>query len=71
MSPELSPSTRGQIVGMVKAGVSQRKVADELGISKGTVYNTMRRERLHNTQASLPKSGRPSKMDERDHRRLA
>jgi hypothetical protein len=71
MALELSPSIRGQIVGMVKAGVAQRSVAGCLGISKGAVWRALRRENIHHSQESLPRNRPPPKLDSRDHRRLA
>ena len=71
MSLESSPRKRVRILGMLEAGLSQRVVAIRLGVSKGAIYRTLQREKLHSSQCSLPRSGRPVAMDTRDHRRLA
>ncbi|KAG7571232.1 hypothetical protein FFLO_00905 [Filobasidium floriforme] len=70
MSIELSPRKRGKLVGLVTAGLSHRKAASRLGVSKSAVWRTLRRENLHNTQNSLPRSGRPPMLGEREKRRL-
>jgi hypothetical protein len=71
MSFVTSPRKHGQILGMLEAGLSQRAVAIRLGVSKGAIYRTLQREKLHFSQCSLPRSGIPVAMDTRDHRRLA
>jgi hypothetical protein len=70
MSIELSPRKRGKLVELVMSGTSHRKAAAALGVSKSTVWQTMLRERTHNTQNSLPRSGRPPLIDIRSKRRL-
>jgi transposase len=55
---------------MLEAGLSQRAVALRQGVSKGAKHRTLKREVLHSSQASLPRSGRPAALDARDHRRL-
>jgi hypothetical protein len=71
MSLELSPRKRGHILGLVEAGISHHAVVLRLGVSKSTIWRTLCREKLHSTQNSLPRSGRPVSMDSKDHRRLA
>lgn len=70
MSLELSPRKRGRILGMLEAGLSQRTVAARQQVSKGAIHRTLKRELLHSSQDSLPRSGRPAALDARDHRRL-
>jgi DNA invertase Pin-like site-specific DNA recombinase len=71
MSVPLSPSKRGDIIGLVESGLSQRAIAARLGIGKGTVYDAIKRQRLHGTQKTRPRSGRPKSLGPRDLRRLA
>lgn len=52
-------------------GKSYKEIAQKYNIAKGTVAYTMQRERLHNTQKSLPTGRRPHKMTERSKRWFA
>jgi hypothetical protein len=71
MAPLLSPRKRGKIVAHVLDGKTYKEIAQKYSIAKGTVAYTMQRERLHNTQKSLPTGRRPHKMTERSKRWLA
>jgi transposase len=71
MSHPLSPSKRGMIMGMLASGLSQRTIANRLGVSKGALYRATQRQRRYGSQQTRPRSGRPKAMDARDHRRLA
>jgi IS30 family transposase len=71
MSLELSLRKRGRILGILEAGLSQHAVALRLGVSKGAIFRTLKREAIHSSQSSLPRSGRPVALDARDHKRLA
>ncbi|KAF1945089.1 hypothetical protein EJ02DRAFT_67360 [Clathrospora elynae] len=57
---ELSIAMRALIISRLEEGVSQRKVADELGVPRSTIENTLRRWKKHNTLQSLPRIGWPS-----------
>jgi transposase len=56
---------------MLEAGLSQRAVAIGLGISKGAIYRTLHREKIHSSECSLSRNGRPVAVDAKDHRRSA
>ena len=68
MAPLLIPRKRGKIVAHVLDGKTYKEIAQKYNIAKGTVAYTMQRERLHNTQKSLPTGRRPHKMTERSKR---
>lgn len=59
MAKDLSEGVGGQVIGLIYEGCSQRQVAANVRLSKGTVQRTL--ERLKNTQfySSFPKPGRP------------
>jgi transposase len=67
---ELSPATRGRIVGKAEEGASQRKISHDLGIAKSTVADTTKHapERQHQHLKKRP--GRPTKWNARDERRI-
>jgi len=71
MAPLLSPRKRGKIVAHVLDGKTYKEIAQKYQIAKGTVAYTMQRERLHNSQKSLPTGRRPHKLTERSKRWLA
>jgi transposase len=56
---ELSEETCGQIVGMSRAGNSEREISKVFGIPKSTVHNILVRFRVTNTTSSAPQPGRP------------
>jgi hypothetical protein len=58
-------------VAHVLDGKTYKEIAQKYSIAKGTVAYTMQRERLHNTQKSLPTGRRPHKTTERSKRWLA
>ena len=57
---ELSKETRDQIIGISRAGNSERQISNILGIPKSTVHNTLVRFRTTNTTSSAPQSGCPN-----------
>ncbi len=61
---ELSKETRDQIIGISRAGNSERQISNILGIPKSTVHNTLVRFRTTNTTNSAPRSGRPNLINE-------
>ena len=71
MAPLLSLRKRGKIVAHVLDGKTEKEIAQKYSIAKGTVVYTMQRERLHDTQKSLPTGRRPYKMTERSKLWLA
>jgi len=58
---ELSKETRDQIIGISRAGNSERQISNILGIPKSTVHNTLVRFRTTNT---TNRSGRPNLINE-------
>ncbi|CAJ0902364.1 1941_t:CDS:2, partial [Entrophospora sp. SA101] len=56
---ELNEETRGQIVGIFRAGISEREISKVLGMPKST---------SHATTSSAPRSGRPKLIDEEKER---
>jgi hypothetical protein len=56
---------------MFECGQSQRAIAVRLGVSKGAIHDAIQRQRLHGTQQTRPRSGRPRALNPRDLRRLA
>jgi hypothetical protein len=58
-------------VAHVLDGKTYKEIAQKYSIAKGTVAYTRQRERLHNTQKSLPTGRRPHKMTERSKQWLA
>src|SRR5688572_28486286 len=65
---ELNEETRGQIVGMSRAGSSKREISKVLGIPKSTVHNILVRFRVTHTTSSAPRSGRPKLIGEKKER---
>ena len=70
MPVELTPTKRGEIVGMHQAGYNNHHIAQERGIARSTVQDTLRRWRESGTNYSLPRSGRPHALSDRDRRKL-
>jgi hypothetical protein len=71
MAPLLSPRKRGKLVAHVLDGKTYKEIAQRYQVAKGTIAYTMKRERLHNTQKSLPTGRRPHKLSERSLRWLS
>lgn len=55
---ELSENTRCIIIKQALGGKSHQKIAAEIGCSKSTVSDTVKRWRNHHTTTTLPRSGR-------------
>ena len=67
---ELEKSTKDMIVGMNIAGQSGLSIAAQLNLAPTTVKKVIRRYKLSSSTENCPRSGRPKKMTERDHRHL-
>ncbi|MBW0462508.1 hypothetical protein O181_002223 [Austropuccinia psidii MF-1] len=71
MPPQLDHQTRGSIVSMSKAGMSIRIISDKTGVPSSTVHDTIRKYRERGTVNSLPRPGRPRKLNDSDMRHLS
>ncbi|KAF3480414.1 uncharacterized protein GIQ15_05761 [Arthroderma uncinatum] len=67
---ELTPFTRGVILGQRKGGWSLRRISKALDIPVSTVQSTILKEDSRVDGESMPRSGRPTKLTERDIRML-
>jgi transposase len=67
-SPELSLSLRGRILMLHDLNYSYREISKILKVPKSTCYDTVRRDNLHHTCQSLPRSGRPHTINDRTRR---
>ncbi|KAI5302346.1 hypothetical protein KEM56_000771 [Ascosphaera pollenicola] len=65
---ELTPMERAGIMGAYKCGVPIRQIALKLGWSRTTVHDTIKKAGLRDNHASLARSGRPSKLTDRQKR---
>ena len=66
----LSPEARAAVCSSVAAGQSPTAVARAFKISRGTVYNTIKRFQQHNSFESRPRTGRPRSLSTREERYL-
>ncbi|MBW0530837.1 hypothetical protein O181_070552 [Austropuccinia psidii MF-1] len=69
--PYLDVETRGRLVGMRQAGLSFRAIAEWNNLPLTTVYNTFQKYEQIGTVTTQQKSGRPTKLTERDRRQLS
>ena len=67
---ELTPFERGEIVGLSKGGHSIRKISEILNIPKSTVHDVITKYNEENCTDTIPRSGRPPILSERDKRQL-
>lgn len=67
---ELSPATRGFIIGAISGGMTVKEVAAMKSLNQSTVRKTYKLRNQRPGQKSLPRSGRPDKLSVRDERRL-
>lgn len=67
---ELSPATRGYIIGAMDAGQSGVEVGRAIGVRPDTVRKTYRKREERPHQESKPRSGAPRKWNDRDERRI-
>lgn len=67
---EISEYLRLRIVELHKDGMGYKIISKTIGIHQSTVRNIIRKWRLFNTVATLPRSGRPSKLTPRAQRKM-
>ena len=67
---ELSLATRNQVIGMFRANMKKSAIAREMGLGVSTVHYIISNYLKYGSVNSAPRSGRPSKLGERDVRRL-
>jgi transposase len=65
---ELSSEARSAIIAKHEAGVSNKDLVAEFRCSDKTIYNTLKRWKLHNTTHSLDRTGRPEILTRREKR---
>ena len=68
--PKLTENIRNNIITLYQNNKSQRNIAVQLGISKTGVQHTIKRYQLHKSIEDLPRSGRPTIINEREARCL-
>ena len=68
--PETNPYTRGKIVGLYTAGLTQRQIVDLMDRSRDSVRGAIALEILNINSCSLPRLGRPKLYDNRDQRMM-
>jgi len=66
--PKICEYKRLQCVDLINKGLSQRKVADQLQISRGGVRNIMKKFKSSGIIADVPKTGRPRKLSVKKQR---
>uniref|UniRef100_W5NNH8 Transposase Tc1-like domain-containing protein n=1 Tax=Lepisosteus oculatus TaxID=7918 RepID=W5NNH8_LEPOC len=67
---DISPFTRGRVVGQSDCGHSERQIARSLGLANGTVHNIIVKYRQSNERAVNHRPGRPSMLTEGTKRAL-
>lgn len=65
-----SPHKRTRIVALHEAGLTHREIAAREGVAPGTVSGICKRYRDQDSAQSLPRSGRPRVLNERDVRHI-
>lgn len=67
---ELTDFERGEIVGLHKGGFSQKKITEILNFPKSTVGDIIKKYNELGLTSTIPRSGRPKILTERDKRHL-
>jgi transposase len=67
---ELSSEARAGIIAKHEAGVSNKDLAAEFRCNPRTIYNTLKRWKLHNTTKSKDRPGRPDVLTRREKRNI-
>jgi transposase len=68
MGKHLSEASKGQIIGMMLAGLSERAISEKMGIPKSTVHSVISNHRRNGTVETQPRGGRPRALTARDKR---
>ena len=68
--PDLSPYQRGQIIGLISAGLSKRKIVTQLRLSNGAIQYTLRCQKSRPDRISAPHPGHPPKFTSRETRKM-
>lgn len=66
----LTPTKRGRVWGLHLAGLNDTQICKLLHYPRQSIVNTIRRQQDHGTLYDLPRSGRPSLMDDRARRHI-
>src|SRR5581483_5240545 len=67
---ELLIFERREIIGTWKYGITERKISEVLSHPQSTIHDIISTYKNHGSETSLPRTGRPSIMTERDVRHL-
>ena len=67
---DLTEGERGIVWGQVEAGIRQRIIAQNMGISQSAVSKIATKYRNHNTLKNLPRSGSPPVTSPRENRAM-
>ena len=65
---ELTPAVRAALLAKHKAGISKAELAREFDVHPSYVYKTIKRWSNYKILRSLPRSGRPKKLNQREKR---
>jgi transposase len=67
---ELTDFERGKVIGLYKAGESERAISKKTDYGKTTIHNIILKYNEMGAISVVPRSGRPKKLTERDKRHL-
>lgn len=67
---ELGVDQKELILGLIREGFSQRSIAKYIGKSNSTVSRVIKKYRESGSLENKKRSGRPSKISDRDHRQI-
>lgn len=69
-SKELSSDIKDRIIAKYKAGVSYRKISEQLHVPKSTIQSIITKFKEFGTTSKLPRAGRPRKITDRMARKI-
>ena len=61
---------RVQLIALKEKGDTMKQISRQMKVNVNTVKSVLRKWKSHHTIKDLPKTGRPSKVDDRTRRRL-